>query len=215
MGRPCCCKKKFPFLVIIFIDESSAYASGTLNYESDLQKFRDLQIDLGQIDIILVQPEEGCCGLNLIPSGFAFPKEVIEVYTDYRRNRIRENDNIFKSIVEDHIRNQYSCIAVGVDVSGSTQLPEIQPGLDCFYFNISGGKDNEGNFNTSFFGTCERYVDPLPDCESGRLDLNRANGCVFQKSMFTERWLEEAMLLSIELNNRGCKNKRKNDDDQQ
>ena len=210
MGRPCCCKKKFPFLVIIFIDESSPYNIGTLTYESDLQKFRDLQKDLGQIDIILVQPEDGGWGQSLIPSGFAFPKEVIEVYTDYRRDRVRENEDIFKSIVEDHIRNQYSCIAVGIDVSGSTTLAEIQPGLDCFYFNISGGKD-QFLFNLP----CERYVDSLPDCVSGRLDLNRANGCVFQKSMFTERWLEEAILLSIELDSRGCKNKRNNDDDQQ
>lgn len=209
MGRPCCCKKKFPFLVIIFIDESSNYYLSRSTYESDLQKFRDLQEDLGQIDIILVQPEEGCCGLQLLPSGTAFPKEVIEVYTDYQRDRIFENNDIFKSIVEDHIRNQYSCIAIGVDVSGSTNLEEIQPGLDCFYFNISGGKAGEQPSG------CEIYVDPLPDCESGRLDLNRANGCVFQKSMFTERWLEEAILLSNELNSRGCKNKRKNDDDQQ
>ena len=212
MGRPCCCKKNFPFLVIIFIDESSAYSSafgGRSAYESDLQQFRDLQEDLGQIDIIIVQPEKGCCGLALLPPGTAFPKEVIEVYTDYRRKRISENNDIFKSIVEDHIRNQYSCIGIGVDVSGSTNLQEIKPGLDCFYFNISGGKAGEQRDG------CEIYVDPLPDCVSGRLDLDRANGCVFQKSMFTERWLAEVIALSSELNSRGCKNKRKNDDDQQ
>lgn len=214
MGRPCrCCKKEFPFIIIIFIDESTPYADFPPDiarsiYEQDLLELRDLQLQIGKVSIILVQPEYiEDPATALLPDGFVFPEEVVQVYDNYIRNAPgfnRTNQQIFKSITEDHIRDNFSCIGVAVDNSGSTRISQIRPGLDCWYFNISDGKGGK---------PCDIYINqPLPDCENGQLNLSLANGCVEEVIFRTEQWLREAANVMRILNAKGCFNKKNEDE---
>jgi hypothetical protein len=212
MGRPCrCCKKEFPFIIIIFIDESTPYSfssDGRSIYEQDLLELRDLQLQIGKVSIILVQPSYTESPADaLLPDGFVFPEEVVQVYDNYTRNgpgSDRNNQEIFKSITENHIRDNFSCIGVAVDNSGSTRISEIRPGLDCWYFNISDGKGGK---------LCDFYInEPLPDCENGELNLSLANGCVEEVIFGTEQWLREAADVMRILNAKGCSNKKNEDE---
>jgi hypothetical protein len=184
MGRPCACCGTSSYVIISCIDESTPYHDRhPAIYDEDLRDIRKFQEVYGEFPIIILNHLP--TARFLTPNNRPLPSEV-EVFNAYKHGGY--NVDIYREIAERYIfkRAQGACVGVSIDTSGSTRESFFRNGLDCFYYNLSGGVTTQPPF-----GQCNKYLDNNLVCKSGFWD--KANGCVREKKFGNERWLREAL----------------------